>query len=119
MHPPLSPGCHCLTPPRGCARIRARSFTLEEDLMTAGNRHQVHAALVAAAMACAAPWLVHTQGQGGQVAIDADDIGGGGAPAEGPQAGGGGDVRSPETPPQLLRVAGTHDPARSVPPGRP
>src|SRR2546426_6147240 len=100
MHPPLSPGCHCLTPPRGCARIRARSFTLEEDLMTAGNRHQVHAALVAAAMACAAPWLAHTQGQGGQVAIDADDIGGAGTTAERPPARGWGLSPNPKHPPK-------------------
>src|SRR2546425_7478737 len=99
MHPPLSPGCHCLTPPRGCARIRARSFTLEEDLMTAGNRHQVHAALVAAAMACAAPWLVHTQGQGGQVAIDADDIGGEVTNAESPEGRAGGVSRTPKLSP--------------------
>src|SRR5437867_13344535 len=66
---------------------RKWTYAKEEDLMTARNRYQVGAALLAAAMACAAPWLVHTHGQGSQRSSDADDVCGADSHRAGPEAG--------------------------------
>ena len=87
--------------------------------MTAGNRHHVHAALLAAAMACTAPWLVHMQGQSGQVTIDPDDIGGTVTSANGPEAGVWVIAETTELPTRFARIVVTDDRGRYVLPDLP
>ena len=87
--------------------------------MTARNRYQARAALLAAAMACAAPWLVHTQGQGSQVSIDADDIGGTVTSAKGPEAGVWVIAETTELPTKFARIVVTDDRGRYVLPDLP
>ena len=71
-----------------------------------GNRHHVHAALLAASMACAAPWLVPMQGQSGQVTIDPDDIGGTVTSANGPEAGVWVVAETTDLPTRFARIVG-------------
>src|SRR5258705_5045082 len=87
--------------------------------MTACNTHQVHAALLVAALACAGPWLVHTQGQGDQVAIDPDDIGGTVTSAKGPEAGVWVIAETTELPTKFVRIVVTDDRGRYVLPDLP
>src|SRR5204863_4337574 len=98
---------------------RKWTYAKEEDLMTARNRYQVLAALLAAAMACAAPWLVHTQGQGSQVSIDADDIGGTVTSANGPEAGVWVIAETTELPTKFAKIVVTDDRGRYVLPELP